>query len=114
MKKIFLGIATMLSLVCSAQPVIDKGEIEVFDLGSFKLHVYNTNDALGDASFIIEGKNGLVTLEHPLFKDNIAEFNSYIKSLKKPVVKSIADYHTGGYADYHASGVVMAQGMPVF
>jgi hypothetical protein len=115
MKKIFLSIATMLSLVCSAQPAIEKGKTEVFDLGSFKLHVYNTNDALGDASFIIEGKNRLVTLEHPLFKDNIAEFNAYIKRLKKPVVKSIADYHiSGSYADYSASGVVMAQGMPAF
>ena len=32
----------------------------MLDLGSFKLHVYNTNDALGDASYIIEGKTGLV------------------------------------------------------
>jgi hypothetical protein len=115
MRKVFLSIATMLSLVCSAQPAIEKGKTEILDLGDFKLHVYNTNDALGDASFIIEGKNGLVTLEHPLFKDNIAEFNSYIKSLKKSVVKSIADYHlTGSYADFRASGVVMAQGMPAF
>jgi hypothetical protein len=115
MKKIFFSIATMLSLVCPAQPAIDKGNTEVLDLGDFKLHVYYTNDALGDASFIIEGKNGLVTLEHPLFKDNIAEFNAYIKRLKKPVVKSIADYHlTGSYADFQSSGVVMAQGMPAF
>jgi hypothetical protein len=105
----------MLSLVCSAQPAIEKGKMEILDFGDFKLHVYNTNDALGNASYIIEGKNGLVTLEHPLFKENIAEFNSYIKSLKKPVVKSIADYHvTGSYADFQTSGVVMAQGMPAF
>jgi hypothetical protein len=114
MKKIFLSIATMLSLVCSAQPAIEKGKMEMFDLDNFKLHVYYTNDALGDASFIVEGKSGLVTLEHPLFKENIAEFDSYIKSLKKPVVKSIADYHTGGYADFQSSGVVMVQGMPAF
>jgi hypothetical protein len=101
--------------VDNESPAIVKGKIEVIDFDSFKFHVYNTNDALGDASFIIEGKNGLVTLEHPLFKENIAEFSSYIESLKKPVAKSIADYHlTGSYADFTSSGVVMAQGMPAF
>ncbi|MDR0750552.1 MAG: hypothetical protein LBF62_13425, partial [Tannerellaceae bacterium] len=32
MKKISLSIATMLSLVCSAQPAIEKGKTEILDL----------------------------------------------------------------------------------
>lgn len=48
-----------------------KGRFEVHDLDNYKLHVYYTNDALGDASYIIEGKDALVTMEQPLFKDTM-------------------------------------------
>lgn len=80
-------------------------------MGSFKLHVYHTNDALGDASYIIEGKEALVTMEQPLFRDNVAEFDAYLSELGKPVEKRITDYHAGGTGSHD---VVMAQGMPAF
>lgn len=89
----------------------DKGRFEVYDLDNFKLHVYYTNDALGDASYIIEGTQELVTMEQPLFRDNVAEFDRYLASLGKPVVRRITDYHVGGTGD-HAT--VMAEGMPEF
>lgn len=85
MKKMFLFLLAFVAIVAEAQT---KGNFEVLDLGSFKLHVYNTNDALGDASYITEGKTGLVTLEQPLFKDNVSEFDAYVVSLNKPVQKS--------------------------
>ncbi len=88
-----------------------KGRFEVHDLGNCKLHVYYTNDALGDASYIIEGKDALVTMEQPLFKDNVAEFDTYLSNLKKPVEKRITDYHVGGTGNHD---VVMAEGMPEF
>lgn len=88
-----------------------KGRFEVHDLGNFKLHVYYTNDALGDASYIIEGSNSLVTMEQPLFKDNVAEFDAYLSELGKPVEKRVTDYHVGGTGSHD---VVMAQGMPEF
>ena len=88
-----------------------KGRFEVHDLGNCKLHVYYTNDALGDASYIIEGKDALVTMEQPLFKDNVAEFDTYLSKLDKPVEKRITDYHVGGTGKHD---VVMAQGMPEF
>ncbi len=50
----------------------------MYDFDSFKLHVYYTNDAL-------------VTMEQPLFKDNIAEYNTYLESLNQPVSQRIAD-----------------------
>lgn len=53
-----------------------KGSFEILDLGSFKLHAYNTNNAPGDASYIIERSDGLVTLEQPLFMDNVSEFDA--------------------------------------
>ena len=57
MKKMFLFLLAFVAIVAEAQT---KGNFEVLDLGSFKLHVYNTNDALGDASYIIEGRPGLL------------------------------------------------------
>lgn len=88
-----------------------KGRFEVHDLDNFKLHVYYTNDALGDASYIVEGKDALVTMEQPLFKDNVAEFDAYLSQLEKPVEKRITDYHVGGTGDHN---VVMVEGMPEF
>ena len=88
-----------------------KGRFEVYDIDNFKLHVYYTNDALGDASYIVEGKDALVTMEQPLFKDNVVEFDAYLSRLEKPVEKRITDYHVGGTGSYD---VVMAEGMPEF
>ena len=65
MKKMFLFLLAFVAIVAEAQT---KGNFEVLDLGSFKLHVYNTNDALGDASYIIEGKTGLVTWSNRCLK----------------------------------------------
>ncbi len=98
----------LLTITAMAQT---KGNFEVHDLGNYKLHVYYTNDALGDASYIIEGKDALVTMEQPLFKDNVAEFDSYLSELGKPVEKRITDYHVGGTGSHD---VVMAEGMPEF
>lgn len=108
MKKMFLFLLAFVAIVAEAQT---KGNFEVLDLGSFKLHVYNTNDAFGDASYITEGKTGLVTLEQPLFKDNVSEFDAYVVSLNKPVQKIITDYHVGGTGNHD---VVMIEGMPDF
>lgn len=108
MKRILIILFNLITITVMAQT---KGDFEVHDLGNFKLHVYYTNDALGDASYIIEGKDALVTMEQPLFKENVAEFDSYLSKLEKPVEKRITDYHVGGTADYD---VVMAEGMSDF
>ena len=88
-----------------------KGRFEVHDFGNYKLHVYYTNDALGDASYIIEGEDALVTMEQPLFKDNVAEFDAYLSKLDKPVEKRVTNYHIGGTGNHE---VIMAEGMPEF
>ena len=46
-----------------------KGRFEVHDLGHFKLHVYYTNDVLGDASYIVEGKDALGLQPCPYGRD---------------------------------------------
>lgn len=108
MKKLFTLLMCLVAITASAQ---DKGRFETYDLNNFKLHVYYSNDVMGDASYIIEGKKGLVTMEEPLFKVGVKEFNTYLEKLNKPVVKRITDYHVGGTGD---NAIVMAEGMPAF
>lgn len=108
MKKALFILLNLLTITVLAQT---KGRFQVHDLGNYKLHGYYTNDALGDASYIIEGKDALVTMEQPLFKDNVTEFDAYISKLDKPVEKRITDYHVGGTGKHD---VVMAQGMSEF
>ena len=55
-----------------------KGTFETHDFDNFRLHVYHTNDALGDASYIVEGTQAVVTLEQPLFRENVAEYDAYL------------------------------------
>lgn len=108
MKRVLIILLNFLTITAMAQT---KGRFEVHDLGNFKLHVYHTNDVMADASYIIEGKDSLVTMEHPLFKDNVAEFNIYIEKLGKPIEKIISDYHLGGSGNY---AQIMAEGMEEF
>ena len=88
-----------------------KGRFEVHDLDNFKLHVYYTNDVMADASYIIEGERTLVTMEQPLFKENVAEFDTYLAQLGKPVEQRVTNYHLGGTGSHD---IVMAEGMPAF
>ena len=108
MRKVLFILLSFLTITVMAQT---KGRFEVHDLGNFKLHVYYTNDALGDASYIVEGKDALVTMEQPLFKDNVAEFDAYLSRLDKPAEKRITDYHVGGTGNHD---VVMVEGMREF
>ncbi|WP_277235910.1 hypothetical protein [Phocaeicola salanitronis] len=111
MKNVTLKLFILFNLLTITAMAQTKGRFEVHDLGNFTLHVYYTNDALGDASYIIEGKDALVTMEQPLFKDNVAEFDAYLSKLGKTVEARITDYHVGGTGNHE---VVMAEGMPQF
>lgn len=108
MRKALFILLSFLTITVMAQT---KGRFEVYDIDNFKLHVYYTNDALGYASYIVEGKDALVTMEQPLFKDNVVEFDAYLSRLEKLVEKRITDYHVGGTGSHD---VVMAEGMPEF
>lgn len=87
------------------------GRVEVYDMGDFRLHVYYTQDVMNDASYIVEGTDSVVTMEQPLFKVNVSEFNSYLDKVGKPVAKRITDYHVGGTGNHE---VLMVKGMPEF
>lgn len=109
MKKTLSVLALSLVALCASAQ--EKGRFETHDFDNFKLHVYYTNDAMGDASYIVEGKDALVTLEQPLFKDNVAEYDAYLAKLGKPVEQRIADYHLGSTGNHP---VIMAEGMSEF
>lgn len=87
------------------------GRVEVYDLDNFRLHVYYTQDVMNDASYIVESANSVVTMEQPLFKVNVSEFDRYLDTLRKPVAKRITDYHLGGTG---AHEITMMKGMPAF
>lgn len=109
MKKILSVMA--LSFMALSALAQNKGRFETQEFDNFKLHIYYTNDALGDVSYIIEGNNALITMEQPLFKDNVVEFDTYLSKLKKPVEQRITDYHVGGTANHE---IIMPEGMPEF
>ena len=108
MKKILLAAAAIFAanVMVNAQ-----GKFETVELSNSTLHVYYSNDVMADASYIVEGKDALVVLEAPLFKSALAEFDSYIKKLGKPIASAIVDYHLGGQ---ESQAIVMPQGMHKF
>lgn len=125
MKKLFVIAAGALALVACSQhkqgsaasdmaqeaetDTVTAGRFDVKDLNGYKLHIYLTADQMGDASYIIEGNDSLVTLEQPLFKVNGAAFDKYLASLGKPVAHRIADFHLGNTGE---ATIVMPEGMP--
>lgn len=115
MKKFALTAVCSVAMVASlsAQSKVDE-RTTIYDLEKSRLHVYQSGDAMGDVSFIIEGNKELVILEQPLFWDNINEFNSYVESLNKPISKVVANFHSLGLADYKPSVVVMPKAMIEF
>ncbi len=88
-----------------------QGKFETVELKNSTLHVYYTNDALANASYIVEGKDALVVLEAPLFKSSLAEFDTYIVKIGKPIASAVIDYHLGGQ---ESRAIVMPQGMHKF
>ncbi|MDR0567579.1 MAG: hypothetical protein LBG87_00025 [Spirochaetaceae bacterium] len=90
------------------------GEVQVFDLGGFKLHAFITADPMGDISNIIEGKNEAVILEYAAFTADISAEDGYIQKLGKPVAKVIADYHLAGLEKISPAQLVLIEGMPEF
>ena len=124
MKKVFLAMmaaAMMVSCGNKAQQTTqnDAAEVEdsltgaftAYEMDGYKLHVYNSNDVMGDASYIIEGQDSLIVMEYPLFKVNAKEFADYIEKLGKPVEIDVTDYHLGGSDKLP---LTMPEGMPAF
>ncbi len=75
---------------------LTKGEVNVYDFGSVKLHAYKTNDFIDDEVFIVEKNNNAVVIESPCFFDNNAELEAYISDNNMSVAGVLLAYHMGG------------------
>lgn len=75
---------------------LNKGELNIYDFGTIKLHAYKTNDFIDDEVFIVEKDGRAVIIESPCFFDNIKELTEYLNSLK--VDGMLVAYHGAGAA----------------
>ncbi len=73
-----------------------KGEMNVYDFGSVKLHAYKTNDFIDDEVFIVEKNGKAVIIESPCFFDNNKELAEYLKDVE--VKGMLIAYHGAGAA----------------
>lgn len=85
---------------------LGKGEMNVYDVGSVRLHAYKTNDFLADEVFIFEKNGEAVVLELPCFTDNISELAEYVEGMGVEVV--------GKLVAYHMAGATFLPGVPVY
>ena len=87
------------------EAAVDSGSMTVYDFGETKLHVYNTEDALGDVAYIVEGKDALVGIELPAFTDSLNAWQNYIAGLDKPMHDLFLCAHAGGAS--YAEGMAL-------
>ena len=75
---------------------LSKGEVNVYDFGTVKLHAYKTNDFIDNEVFIVEKAGKAVILESPCFFDNIEELTAYLNGVE--VAGMLVAYHGAGAA----------------
>lgn len=73
-----------------------KGEMNIYDFGTIKLHAYKTNDFIDDEVFIVEKNGKAVLIESPCFFDNNKELEEYINTLNAEAVGMLIAYHGAG------------------
>lgn len=73
---------------------LTKGEMNIYDFGSVKLHAYKTNDFIDDEVFIVEKNGKAVIIESPCFFDNNKELVEYLEAIK--VEGILVAYHGAG------------------
>lgn len=61
---------------------LKKGKLHSYKKGDYELLLYSTNDPLNDQVVLFRNKRALISIEAPLFKENVRELNEYIRSLK--------------------------------
>ena len=73
---------------------LTKGELNIYDFGSVKLHAYKTNDFIDNEVFIVEKDGKAVIIESPCFFDNNKELAEYLKDVE--VAGMLIAYHGAG------------------
>ncbi len=73
---------------------LTKGEVNVYNFGTVKLHAYKTNDFIDNEVFVVEKNGKAVIIESPCFFDNNKEFTEYLNGLE--VAGMLIAYHGAG------------------
>lgn len=81
-----------------------KGEVNVYDFGTVKLHAYKTNDFIDNEVFIVEKAGKAVILESPCFFDNIEELTTYLQDVE----------NAGMLVAYHGAGATFLPNVPKY
>lgn len=83
---------------------LEKGEMNIYDFGSIRLHAYKTNDFIDDEVFIIEKNGKGVIIESPCFFDNNRELADYLDDIKVE----------GMFIAYHGAGAAFLPDVPKY
>ena len=81
---------------------LTKGELNIYDFGSVKLHAYKTNDFIDNEVFIVEKDGKAVIIESPCFFDNNKELAEYLKDVEVE----------GMFIAYHGAGATFLPEVP--
>ena len=81
-----------------------KGEINIYDFGTVKLHAYKPNDFIDDEVFIVEKNGKAVVIESPCFFDNNEELSEYLNDIEV----------TGMLIAYHGAGATFLPDVPKY
>lgn len=83
---------------------LTKGELNIYDFGSVKLHAYKTNDFIDNEVFIVEKDGKAVIIESPCFFDNNKELAEYLKDVEVE----------GMFIAYHGAGATFLPEVPKY
>lgn len=75
---------------------LGNGEVWIYDLNGDRLHAWQTGDAMTDACFVLETPTGLVGIESPPFREDVAIWKGYVAALEKPLTDVLLDAHPAG------------------
>lgn len=89
---------------------LSSGSVTVYDFGETKLHVFFTNDALGDVAYIVEGADALVGIELPSFTEGLNAWKAYADGLGKPMDDIFLCSHPAGASYITGMNVYGTQG----
>lgn len=94
------ALAAIVEKPVETKKTLSVGEVTVYDFGDIKLHAYATGDNMADECYVLESGEGLVLLESTAYKEHVAAFSDYVRSLGKPLAGALLSYHPNGYKSY--------------
>ena len=60
---------------------LEYGVLRIYKKGDLELIVYDTKDPLSDEAIFIKNSDVFISIEAPLFKNNVKEINEYVNSI---------------------------------